>query len=676
MIRDARQYSAADLVWPLFAVVVLTVLVVVAGLAASVAVCSVWALFSLPGWILFRGRVLDNPVIAVIASVVGVAASLTAQAAIGSLLGSFSTLLIVAVPASLGAIAWRYSAALRARVPTPDGATRFAVVAPLVALALSLPPLLMVGLPVGGSLHYTAFFNADFFKHTAHVETIARAGLPPDDAFAAGHPLAYYWVQYLIPAAAVRVSASIVEGDRAVLATGVVQTTLLGIVLFAAARRATRRPAMAALACTLGLLSLSLDGLTQQIRDLPLSPLLRMMMINQSPPDITLLAGARSAVANVGFIRLNLYTPQHQLAVILLASWVALVPRRGTRGSTVAGASRLALILPLPGISLMTGGVAAILIAAGEWIRARRGAGRAAAACALIAAFALCFATGMLDPTAASGDRFLRFLTGPRPPVWERLLWAPIQIVTGFGVTALLSASVLWRFRRLPLPLGLAILVPLAVLVLAEMIPGGPRLTMEAQYKTSYILNFGFLLGTALWLEKRCWRRNAVIVAAACAVGAAGLISPIHDVVWFSNLVPGKTTAIPSEDLDALRWIRRATPATLVFQQSLEAPTILGGRDAWVPIFGGRAVRLAPRSPWATDDDLKRASRLLMPTVPAEERLALAREMRVDALFVSRTLQPAGFEALTSNLERSGWIPLRRSPGTGVWLRPGPGVDR
>lgn len=667
MTRDARQYSARDLVWPLFALVVLFIMVLTAGLAASLVASGVWALFSTPGWVLFRRCRLTNPVNAVLASVVGVACSLTAVAAIGSLLDSFSPILIVAVPLLLGAVAWRFSVPASALVSR--GANTSAVIPPLVALSLALPSLFPVGLPFGDTLQYRAFFNADFFKHTAHVESIARAGLPPEDAFAAGHRLAYYWIQYLVPGAAVRLSGSAITGDRAVLATGVFQTAVLGIVLFAAARRVTRRPGMAALACTLALLSLSLDGLAQQLRHLPYSPMLRMMVMNQSPHDITFLFGAQSAIAAVGFLRLNLYTPHHQLAIVLLAAWVALLPRRGARAFGIADASRLALILPLPGISLMTGGVAALVMAAGEWVRGRRRA-RIAAAGAMVGAFALCFATGMLDPVAASGDPFLRFLTRSRPPLWERLAWGPVQILTGFGVTALLSAAVLWRFRRFRSPVGLAILLPLAILFLAELLPDGRRLTREAQYKTSYVLNFGFLLGTALWLELRCWRRSVPVLVSAIALAIAGLVSPVHDVIWFSTLTPRWTTAIPREDFATLRWIRGSTVPTLVFQQPLEKPTILRGRDAWVPIFGGRAVRLAPRSPWAADAALERASRLLETTVPAAERLALARELRVDALFVSRALEPLGFEGLTASLERSGWTPLRRTPNTGVWLRP------
>ncbi|MFN2240192.1 MAG: hypothetical protein ABR524_12460 [Thermoanaerobaculia bacterium] len=675
MSSQRTEYSARDLAWPLFGISLCTILVTVAGSDAAIAAGIAWLWMAVPGYAFFRAASLRSPIHFVLASVVGIAASLSGVAIVGTIVGSFSIAVIALVPPGIALVAWFIPLWPDERAMRMVRSSPAAVVPAFIALALAVPPLITVGLSLGEASYYAQFFNADFFKHTAHVEGIVRGALPPQDSFAAGHRLSYYWLQYLLPAAAVLIQPLTITADRAVLAIGLVQTAVLGIALFAAAHRITgggRRAGVAAavVACTLALLSLSLDGLNQQLLPSAAPPLKRMMAFNQSPADITMLLGARSAIANVGFVRLNLYTPQHQLALILLATWVALVPRRGAEErSRMARMARLALIFPLPGISFMTGGVSAVIMAAGEWVLAGGRRARFAGPLMLAAGIGFCFLTGMLEPSAVKGDPFLRFMTGERPPLWERALWAPAQILTGFGLTAFLTLALWLRLRRFPIILGLTVFLPLSVILLVEGLPGS-RIIMEAQYKTSYVLHLGLLLGTALWLRLRTWRGHPFVSSAAVILLVAGLISPLHDIIWFSTIGRAGTTAIPSSDMEALRWIRRSTPREWVFQQALEYPTILGGRDSWVPIFGGRAVRLAPRSSWATEPALERVSALLDARVPTREREALARELEVDALFVSRTLQPSGFDALTASLEAGGWIPLRRDENTGVWLRP------
>ncbi|RPJ63565.1 MAG: hypothetical protein EHM24_24210, partial [Acidobacteria bacterium] len=78
--------------------------------------------------------------------------------------------------------------------------------AALVLVLLVVP--LLVGVPFArigergddGTRHYRAYFTADFLWHIALTSELTLLQLPPEDPYAAGHQLHYYWTYFLFPA--------------------------------------------------------------------------------------------------------------------------------------------------------------------------------------------------------------------------------------------------------------------------------------------------------------------------------------------------------------------------------------------------------------------------------------------------------------------------------------------
>ena len=96
--------------------------------------------------------------------------------------------------------------------------------------------------------------------------------------------------------------------------------------------------------------------------------------------------------------------------------------------------------------------------------------------------------------------------------------------------------------------------------------------------------------------------------------------------------------AIPTEDMDALLWMRRAIPPGTLVHQPPEAPFIYGGRDAWVPIFAGRPIYAGPRGV-VTSHALEDA-RAISQEHSAAALWAICRDRGIEVLYVSRTLEP------------------------------------
>lgn len=646
----------------------------VVGPDVAIVAAIVVVLFSLPGLLYFRAA---GSAMIVPACVVGIASTTLATALAGSLLGYFGWALVLITASVLAVIAWLRPARMEVASAEirDDARTRlFFHLSAWVAVGIVLVPFLGVGSPGDGSYRYTAFFNADFFKHMAHVSSIVDGALPPLDHFGAGETLHYYWLGYLMPASVVAFIGDVGSVGRALLAITLLQSGLVATGLFLAIRRAGAPAPLAWAITTVGLLSPSLDGVTSLVTHWD-SPAHAMRVVNQEALDFTSVLGAPYSIASSTLFRLCLYIPQHQLAILLLVAWFLLFARADeTRGASVI---RAILVLPLPAISLATGGIAAAAILLAEITRAgNRARSTLLFGSAFGAAWLICIGLQIItiDWNEMTSDPLLRPVARGAP-VGMRLAWAPLQMVTSFGAPVLfgLAGALVATSRRgagLARGAEAALIISgvgIATLLASELLPRG-SLTLETQLKTSFVTGIGLAIGTGYFFSGNLprFRGFAIWRGLGVAILLPGLIAPLHDLVWHSTFSANTTVVIPEEEMEALRWVR-STPAETVFQQYPEPPFLLGGRDTWIPVFGGRAVRISWRRKALHRRELAAAHLLFQPELSDEDRLLIAADLNIDAVYVSRALQPGAYADLNAAMARLGWRKWFQNSGVTVW---------
>ena len=637
----------------------------VAGVAATLFAWLAWLLLSLPGLALFGSRGASLAQLA-LASVAGIAVSLLASIILGLLVGKLPLLILVAIPVAIALTIHLLQHPGRNSSGLALPATAWEIAAPLFALLLSFLPLYLVGAEFDGGHHFRSFFNADFFKHIANSEELARGTLPPLNPFAADQELRYYWAFYLLPATVIRLSGFAVSGVDALLAVVMLQNCALGLLAFGLCIRLTQgRVIPAAAASILTLLSLSLDGLASLmdwglIRRVGLT----MATVNQEALDFTQHWHSSSHLAGSTWQRLCLYLPQHELALLLFLTWASLFVSANSGRAGAFPWPRAVLLLPLPMISFYVGILAATAITLAESIRVRRLQHTITWGLLLGVSILLLLPTGILStsPSDHASDPFLSLGNELSAPLAERVAWMAPQFITTFGVVFLLGLAgigVTSKLKEQGFPLATLPLVTVAVGVFsyfgAELLIDG-RLRVEAELKTSFILLAGLMMGSALFLAHPpsfagAWR---LFRAVCIPLLLAGLVSPLHDLVWHSSFPRDDDVAVTDADMEALRWIRKNTAADAVFLQPLERPFLLGGRDAWVAIFGARRVAVAERA-GAVSPTLRHSADLVFDTAADREiRDRALRELQVDYIYLSRSLLQRKFDQLAKILLAEG----------------------
>lgn len=222
--------------------------------------CALFALLSLPGWLLVAGTTGKLWVY--------VAAGFCSQAAVILLTAVISLVVPGQVPvlASLGVAVLLAGAAFACRprtqgpiLPTLDPWAFAVPVFATVTVALITRSAIALE---DGDLLVRAFYNADGFKHLGHMQAVAALGLPAQDFFGGGGPLAYYWFFHVIPTL-----GAVLHGNaaQALVAGGLVQVFAFWIVVYGLVRAAGANRPWAAAFTLIGFLSPSLDGLTALI---------------------------------------------------------------------------------------------------------------------------------------------------------------------------------------------------------------------------------------------------------------------------------------------------------------------------------------------------------------------------------------------------------------------------
>lgn len=533
-------------------------------------------------------------------------------------------------------------------------------------LLLAAPAWFAAGRSLEGAHHFGAFFCADLFKHAAYAGSLAAGPLPPLDPFSAGDSLRYYWLSYVVPAAALQIGGAPLRAFDLLLGQTLLQTVALATLLFGLARRLKASPSAAAPATILGFASLNLDGLAAILaaQHLDLNELVQAR--NLEALDLTLLLGAPDYFAASSLYRLCLYVPQHQLGLLLLLAW-AHVSLRADAHTAPARAARIAMAAVLPCISLLLAPAAFAVIAVARVglffadDRAPRGRARAELVrdgLAFVAAAALLWAGEVLG---AAGDmrpaqELLRDYRGPA----TRFLWLVPQLVTSFGGLLVLGLFGALRSFARPSEQGLARWLPLALvagglgsLVLAEVFLPRSSLRVDVELKASFVSWVALVLGSALIFQELHRPspsvRNA-IVAAALLFGL-GLPSLVGDVLWHWQWPRDRAlrqrweVAVPADDMAALDWARENVPSGARFVQQPSPSFLEYGVDAWVPVFAGRAVVVAPRAGVRRELRLEQARRLFQ-AAEAREVSRLARELGAEYVYASQALNPLEYEGL------------------------------
>lgn len=616
----------------------------------SIAVaCGIFALLSLPGWILVA-RTTEK-------IWVYLAAGFCSQAAVILLTALLSLLVPGQLPVGYTALV-ALGLSLAAFACRPRGEGRVLPAFDPWAFVVPVCAMLAGGLITRGAISMAdgdllvrAWFNADGFKHLAHVQALAGLGLPARDLFGAGDTLAYYWLFHVIPGL-----GAAVQGDaaRALIASGLVQTFAFWIVVYGLVRMAGANGAWAALFTLIGWLAPSLDGLVALILS-RFDPVVAASEVNIEGVNAALLNGST-------LFRASLYLPQHQLMLAGLLSWGTLAI---VHPPPLARAVRLLALAPLiaaGAISTLLGVACLAVFALTSLLNRKDTLLRCLSRIAAVGVLAMCvpLVLGIVELGSDNGlnspafaNRSLDYPAGLR-----FLLAIPgLLFVYWVGLLGLVGLQAAWRKRPLPgsqapvFNFALALTaVGLGGLLLSTLVDH-QRLILEFQLRVSLLGWLGLIIAAA-WLlrgeEAGTQKLAGVSMAGAILLLALGLATPILDGVWHVALAARWVVRIPQDDLAVLDALARDAPPNAVVLQKPELPAVSGGQDVWVPILAGRTVHVSPRTThWKDQKDRYEQAAAFFhgsEAMPAGH---------FDYIYLSRALDRDRYDVLLSRLEQA-----------------------
>ncbi|MCJ1962151.1 hypothetical protein [Novosphingobium mangrovi (ex Hu et al. 2023)] len=503
-----------------------------------------------------------------------------------------------------------------------------------------------------GELVVRAWFNADGFKHLGHVNALALMGLPARDIFAAGDPLAYYWLFYTIPACAAALGA---DPFGALVAQGLIQTLVFWVILHGLLRQAGASPNWAMGIALIGWLSPSPDGLFALLRtggDLSAAA----TQIN--------IEGVNGGFLNgYPLFRASLYVPQHQFMLLGLLSWGVIFAATREQISPLLKRVSVLPLICAGAVSTLLGVACLGVYGLARLCDTRTGLTRrvfeigAVGLCAL--AVPLLF--GIVGPGAGDSglDSPIFAAARMRPEPWVRLLLALPGLVLLFGVSLFglvgLREVLVRQMRRRSLEpivvLTSAICgVGMAVLLGSTLI-GSARIAQEMQLRVAILTSCGLTIA-CVWLVcngPRADRRALLSVGLPLLI--LGMASPVLDTLWHVASVRKWQLRVPADDLAVLAAVRKDTARDAVFLQYPALPFVSLGPDVWIPILAGRQVLVSPRAThWA-----RRAPQYDAALRFFDERGALP-EGDYDYVYLSRSLHPDSYEEVMARMEREkGW---------------------
>lgn len=499
-----------------------------------------------------------------------------------------------------------------------------------------------------GSLDVHSWYNADWFKHLGHAHAVSNLGLPARDIFAGGEPLHYYWLFYVIPAA-----ASALNGDAAGSLYWVnhIVTGLFWILLYGVLRRTGASPWQSGLLGMAGCIIFSAQGTIFWIR----TGLSMQEFIASFQPSGPVL------------ISLGLYIPQHTMMLAILLAWSLIdyldepQPIGGLRILT------LAALASAGAVSTMFGAICLVIYGLTRMAKLQKATWKpiiAELAIVGIASIAVIFFLRILDPglggNAISSPLFETETTDLA--FHQRLLVTTLSALATLGPAFLIGIALLSRWNRKrgagydPLLIFAAfmLVIGFAGTILPEALMDNLRVAREVRLRAAYPAAIGALIALA-WAMAQIQSGNFKARTIYAILGACTLLalpSAILRVQWHGTKGPEFFTHVPADDIRTLDYLAQHSTADSIIWQFPEAPELADGSDdTWVPILAGRMIAASLR---ATDYP-KTAPRLA-----AMERFFNGSNEPIDArvswVYLSRQLHPASYEMLVARMSNdTGW---------------------
>ena len=474
----------------------------------SIAVaCAIFAVLSLPGWILVA-RTTDR-------MWVYLAAGFCSQAAVILL----TALISLVVPGQIPVMSAIFVALLLAGTAfllRPRGTGPLLPVFDPWGFVVPVCATLAVGVITraaiameDGDLLVHAWFNADGFKHLAHARSLANFGLPARDLFGGGETLAYYWLFHVIPAIGISLHG---DAARALVASGLVQTFAFWILVYGLVRAAGANGPWAAVLTLIGFLSPSLDGLTALV--------LSEFDASVAATEFN-IEGVNAGLLNAStLLRASLYLPQHQFMLAGLLSWGVLATDDGAERPRAVHGLALAPLVAAGAISTLLA-VPCLLVYAITSVLNRRGSMTRCLAqigLVIVLAVGVPLVLGIFNVGAAkSGLESPVFTSRPTDfTAGQRLMLAIPGLLAAFwvGLFGLAGLRAAWRERPLPeeqrrvFHFALVLTAVGLVGLLLSTLVDHQRLALEFQLRVSLLAWLGLIIGAAWLLEARTPRRR------------------------------------------------------------------------------------------------------------------------------------------------------------------------
>lgn len=509
---------------------------------------------------------------------------------------------------------------------------------------------------VDGSMLVHAWYNADWFKHVAHVNGLANFGVPARDIFGNAGPLHYYWLSYLLPGAATAIGS---DAWTAIYLANLSYAALM-MISFYGLVRATG--ATATLSAVAALLATMVTGRIEAWTFL------------LTPGGVRTLLASPIAPPEPALASLVLYIPQHALALSLLLGWalIALGDKAGDKG--MRWLSRVALAAVMT-VSTLFGAMLLGIYGLTELLRRRLKAVVELAAMAVcsVSLVALLGVIKLSDPTSSVASRV------DAPPVDAPLTLlasagnASGALAMALGLSLLVAIYAFWTIRAETKMLRGLRLFSVALIVVPFLFL--PMVAVAAGSSIAYevfmrglnppAIAFGILGGWAIASASGHYRTLWVTICGALVV--IGLPGAAFRQMWHGQLGDPFTTVIPADDLAVLASLRASSRPEIIVWQFPEEGFLAEppGRDLWAPVFAGRAVVTSAR---ATDQravagDLALAKRFFLNQqvpIPA----------RADAVYLSQALHPESYAALMSTMKADPlWVEVHCRSSACVFFR-------
>lgn len=556
-------------------------------------------------------------------------------------------LLLVAAPVIAAGIVIPLARRVGLSLPSPDRRRDL----PVLLLLLLLVPLL-VGRPYArvGELTpdgrtYRAYFTADFVWRMAVTAELAKGDVPPRNQFFLGDDLRYYWLPDLLPAVEYRALGRALRLEQVLLTHALVVDAMFIAFLFAFARFWTSSAIAAGLGVASAVLFTSFEGAERILafaRDGIDYGFLRMLNID------AITRWVYGSLPVDGLQRVLFWQPQHAMGYALGFS-ALLVVCQPFHPSTVRTAGAMGLAGVLLAAALFFSSFSAIMlgcvvgcVAGVRLASARRWTAMAAGALAAALPIGAAVLTALSLHYVDRGESIVRLLVNPAAMTHP---WLSIFLSFGPMLPPVLMGSWLGARsdpgRRLA-PLWAAIVVAFLFYFFVDV---RDHQYVYVGWRAGHLLFIAFAPLTAVAFQE-LWRRGSLArvltVAAGLILAAAAaptLAVDVYNAQDTANREQGPgfpwTLVVTPDELDALDWIRRSTPADAIVQ----VEPYVRGRATWayLPAFAERRMSAGLPTSMVPLDKYEAASarvRKVYTSGDAQEAYRAAAELRIEYVVV------------------------------------------